>query len=197
MGDISHQGDKLDKTIRIAIGKLTPTSFTELHDFQGNLKELSDEDYEKIKKEIVETGFSFAPHAWKDPKRRKLFLIDGHQRIKAVRRLVKDGYKVGKIPTVIVEAKSYDEAKRKVLQGVSQYGKVTQQGLFDFTVDAKIDPKLMEMSFAIPGIDLPAFNLAYFEESKLDEKEGSQEIAEGDIGSKLVHTCPKCNFQFS
>jgi hypothetical protein len=187
----------MEKTIRLAYGKLTPTSFTELHDFQGDLKELTKESYEKIKKEMVETGFAFAPHAWKDPKRRKLFLIDGHQRIKALRRLAKDGYKIPKIPTVIVEAKSHEEAKRRVLQGVSQYGHVTQQGLYDFTVGAKLDPKLLEVSFDIPGIDLSAFNLNFFGDKTTPNKEGAQEIHEDEIGSKLVHTCPKCNFTFS
>lgn len=187
----------MEKSIKISYGKLTATNFTELNDFQGELKELSDESYEKLKKEILETGFSFAPHAWKDPKKNKLFLLDGHQRIKTIRRLAKDGYKIPKIPVVIVDAKSLSEAKRKVLMGVSQFGHLTQQGLFDFINEAKLNVEDIVGSFDLPGIDLEAFKSSFFDDVASTDKTGSTEITEGEIASKLVHTCPKCSFKFS
>lgn len=187
----------MGKTIEIKckFGSLVPVD--RLNDLQNNLKELSDENFEKLSAEITETGFAFAPHVWQDPKTKKLFLLDGHQRVKTVQRLVDQGWKIGALPVVMVEAKNLKEAGRRVMQGVAQYGEVTAQGLFDFS--KRFDFKAPEIvkSFTIPGFDLKAWQINFFEKPSDKNADGSQEIDGEGLSGKLVHTCPRCKFTFS
>src|SRR5271167_320788 len=118
------------KDIGIAYENAVPLPITDLNDFQGDLKELSEESFAKLSKEIMSTGFAFAPHAWKNPKDDKWYLVDGHQRIKTVRRLIKEsGFRMPNIPVIPVKAKSFAEAKRRVLQAASQFGTINLKGL--------------------------------------------------------------------
>jgi len=124
---------------RIDVNKLEP--------FQGRLKTLSDENYNRLKNEIIADGFNFAPHVWKTAD--KFFILDGHQRIHVMKVLKKEGYEFGEIPVCFVTATSYNNAKRKVLQAVSQYGKVDKDGFTEFTdgVDFTFD------NFDLPDTD--------------------------------------------
>lgn len=143
-------------------------------EFQGDLKELSKENYQKLKKEIEKTGFAFAPHVWKSKKNNKIafYLIDGHQRIRTLRQMVKEGYECGEIPVVIVEAGSMKEAKRRVLQGTSQYGKMTDDGLYEFVSLSEIDFEDALYSFRLADIDINHFQKKYFENNNenIDDK---------------------------
>ena len=53
----------------------------ELSDFQGNLKERGDADFEKIQKSIRKRGFSFPFFVWK--KEKANWVLDGHGRLGA------------------------------------------------------------------------------------------------------------------
>lgn len=184
------------KQVRIAVGEMVWVDIDELHEFQGDLKELSIENYEKGKKSVLDLGFSFCPHAWESEG--KLHLLDGHQRKRILKKMREEGYKIPKVPTIKVEARDYQEAKKKVLAGTSQYGEITNEGLYQFIHESEIDPASLQMSFRFPEIDLPKFNEAYFSEPEHVEFEarGSQEKDEGDF-QKFDHTCPKCKFQFN
>ena len=191
----------MEKNVRVAYGKLTATNFRELQDLQGELKDLPDENYEKLKTEILETGFSFAPHAWNSPKQKKIFLIDGHQRIKALRKLSKEGYKIPPIPVVMIEAKNFEEAKRKVLQGVSQYGVISNQGLKDFWKGMKLSLGTIETNFNLPNFDFEQFRLlAEGEglEDTMSNKKNHKDLAQklegyinGEIRRMVLYFSPK------
>ncbi len=186
----------MPETIRVAYGKPIPVPISKLNALQGELKELSEQSYVKLRKEIIDTGFAFSPHVWAD-KSGKYWLVDGHQRIATLLRMEKEGMKIPKIPVTPVEAKDIKEARRRVLQGVSQYGHVTQQGLFDFITAGKMDIEDITLSFDMPEIDLEEFKADFFDKIEPKDVEGSQEIFEEDVSSKLVHTCPKCGFSFA
>ena len=167
------------KKIEIAFeGEFVGIAPKDLLPFQGELKSLSKENYKKLKKEIVETGFSYPIHVWED--KGKYYLIDGHQRTRAIIQMQVEGYYVPeKLPCVSVHAKDYKEAKRRVLQGVSQYGKIEEDGLYEFMHDADFSIDEVKDSFDIPNVDLPNFESNFFTEGKSKEDE-------------LFVTCSEC-----
>ncbi len=63
----------------------------ELEQFQGNLKTLSEQNYQKLKTAIADPkiGFSFPIFVWRSKNRN--YIIDGHQRLITIRRMLKEG----------------------------------------------------------------------------------------------------------
>jgi len=162
----------------------------ELNDFQGDLKTLSEEAFNSLSKEIVETGFGFAPHVWLNPADNKYYLIDGHQRIKTLKRLREDGYIVPQVPVVKVFAPTLEEAKKKVLQAISQYGKLTYDGLAKFSIDANLNFEDLSQRFDLPGIDLKKFFNDFVHEDKIVSVAAHDRVVnrvnEGDENSEWV-----------
>jgi hypothetical protein len=95
--------------------------------FQGELKELSEREYNKLKKSITENGLIVPFFVWSETGK----LLDGHQRLRVFTR---EGW-VMDVPVVYVSAVDELDAKRKLLVISSQYGKVTQEGWDAFTFD--------------------------------------------------------------
>ena len=118
----------------------------DLKPFQGDLKKLSEENFNKLRNEILDDGFNFAFHVWKSDK--CYFILDGHQRHYVLTQLKKQGYNINLVPCNIVEAESIEDAKRKVLQAVSQYGKLTNEGYIGFVDGLDLD---------FTNFDLPDF----------------------------------------
>ncbi len=153
--------------IKIAYNSPIEAHIDDLNAFQGDLKELSGESYHKLSTEIMETGFAFAPHIWINPKDKKLYLIDGHQRISVVKRLIEEGHKIKKIPVIPVFAKTFQDAKKRILQATSQYGRITNQGLANFATEAKIDISDLLKSFELPNFDFNKFQEQFIDAGKL------------------------------
>jgi hypothetical protein len=95
--------------------------------FQGELKELSEREYNKLKKSITENGLIVPFFVWSETGK----LLDGHQRLRVFTR---EGW-VMDVPVVYVSAVDELDAKRKLLVISSQYGRVTQEGWDAFTFD--------------------------------------------------------------
>jgi hypothetical protein len=125
----------MTKEIKITCKAADGMALDELYEFQGELKTISDDELEKLKKSIVKYGFSFPIFVWKSK------ILDGHQRLKAVRQLIEQGYKVkgNKLPVVRIEAKNEKEAAEKLLLINSRYAKIDQEGFQVFTFDFDID----------------------------------------------------------
>lgn len=123
----------------------------ELTEFQGNLKSLSKENYRKLRKEIETVGFSEPVSVWKNGG--KLYLLNGHQRVRTLKAMAADGVDIPKIPVNYVEAKDMKEAKRKVLALTSQYGEMEGEGLYEFMSEAGIEWPDVKDSFRFPEID--------------------------------------------
>lgn len=166
------------ETVKIACRGATKLPLSKFKVLQGDLKELTEENYQKLRKEILNTGFAFAPHVWLDPNKRA-WLVDGTQRITALRKMEEEGIKIPAIPVVPVQAKNLTEAKRRVLQGTSQYGHMTEKGLKEFLVDSKLEIEDVKVSFEFPEIDLPQFVDGHFRESPGEgEQEEHQKLAD-------------------
>jgi hypothetical protein len=108
-------------------------------DLQGNLKTRDDEMYAKIKASIIKYGFRFPVfYVLLDEKN---YILDGHGRIDAVNRMIKEGYSFGEdntLPAVRIQAKDKKEAGEILLALNSHYGKMDTSGLNEFLQEFNI-----------------------------------------------------------
>jgi DNA modification methylase len=94
---------------------------------QGDLKDLTEKNYAKLKGVIERRGFSYPVYVWEDDEQKK-HLLDGHQR---QRVLNKEGWNEP-IPYLKVPADSLQEAMARLLEITSQYATITQEGIDEF-----------------------------------------------------------------
>lgn len=188
----------MDKMIRLACVVEHFIPLEDLVPFQGELKSLSKENYEKLRKEILHTGFAFPVHFWRGADGRP-YIVGGHQRVRVLQELAKEGFKLRDgVPVVEVLASSYQEAKRRVLQDVGQYGHVEEQGMYEFLHESGVDPEDLRKSFDVPGINMDQFIAGHFgvtKEVSFTAKAGAKELDEGEF-QEFDHQCPKCGFHF-
>jgi hypothetical protein len=145
------------KEIKITCKAAAMISIDKLEAFQGKLKTLSEKEYKKIRMAIEKHGFSFPVFVWKSHKSH--FIIDGHQRLNTVRQMIKDGWslKDNLVPVDWIEAKTKKEAKEKILLAMSQYGKYTEESLYEFIEIEGLDFGEEKSKIALPQIDLEKF----------------------------------------
>lgn len=125
--------------IKIATTGSDTINYKKLINLQGDLKILKDENYLKFKKNIEENGFIEPVSVWKDTTDNSYKILNGHQRISTVKRMVeKEGYKIKEIPVNFVEASDVNDAKKKLLALTSEYGEMTEQGAIDFLSEIDI-----------------------------------------------------------
>lgn len=170
-------------------------NFEELVPLQGALKELSSENFIKLKKQILILGFSEPFSVWK--KDGKVFLLNGHQRHRAIKKMIEeDGFECPDLPISLVEASSLKEAQEKILALTSQYGQMTKRGLYDFMMDSGLSLDDVANSFRFPEINMADFTMEFFDEGPaVKEKDGAKELGEDEF-SEFAHTCPRCGFEF-
>lgn len=153
-GEVVLQGRGMEK-LKINVKEIKYLGIEELHEFQGDLKSLSDENFNRLKNDLISTGFDFVLHVWLDPKSKQYKLIDGHQRLKVLTALHSEGsLKIPKIPVALISAKNLKEAKKKVLKAASQHGETNRDSVLDFGFDSGFDFSEVQDSFVFPGIDL-------------------------------------------
>ncbi len=128
------------KAIRITCKGVGTVALEEVTGIQGNLKKISRKNLEMLKNRILKRGFNVHYHIWKN--HGKNYLLDGHQRTRALLELQAQGYFVPELPFSIVEASSLEDAKDALLGISSQYGEFTMEGLREFTVGMEIDGDL-------------------------------------------------------
>ena len=109
----------------------------ELTEFQGELKERSAGDVEKIIKSIKKHGFSFPFFVWKNDGKNNV--LDGHGHLIALKQMAAAGEEIPALPCVYINAKDEAEAKEKLLKLNSQYGHMTADSVAAFLGDIKID----------------------------------------------------------
>ena len=110
---------------------------TELVEFQGGLKERTNEDYAKILKSIKKHGFAFPFFVWRHDNINHV--LDGHGRLGALKRLVAEGERLPPLPVVYVNCKDEAEAKEVLLKLNSHYGNMTAETVAEFLDGLEID----------------------------------------------------------
>jgi hypothetical protein len=157
--------------IRISCTGSRLVEWRKLKEFQGDLKELSKDSYCKLQASIKKHGFAAPVFVWEGHD----YILDGHQRLRALAGLVDDGLDVDdKVPVVDIKAKNKKEAKELVLSYNSQYGHITEEGLYEFVQDLNWDE--LTKTIDIPNIDLEQFTAGYLK----DEYSDSFGLPDGD-----------------
>ncbi len=157
---------------------------TELSATQGDLKFLSEENYNKLKRNIEKHGFDIPVTVWVDSQGEK-WLLDGHQR-KHV--LETEGWNEP-IPYLVIKAPNMQTAAERLLQITSQYGTVTQEGLDEYI--AKFELPEMEMR------DLTHFDsiFDFSVETKEEEPDFEPEEQDNNRLDKVNEIqCPECGY---
>lgn len=141
----------LPKIVEIKCKGSINLKIEDLNDFQGNLKDLSTENYEKLKNQMLDLGFSEPISVWRN--KDKWWILNGHQRLRTLKKMKADGIVIPEIPASEIQAKDIKEAKKKVLALTSQYGQMTNEGLYEFLSEANIQFEELD-DFRFPEIDL-------------------------------------------
>jgi len=172
------------KTIEIKCKGNRYLPISELTELQGNLKELTKVNAEKLERSILKYGFSFPVFVWKNSKHN--YIIDAHQRLLVLKQMIKDGFTLPDLPVCDIEAKDIKEAKEKLLMLNSQYGTITDEGLYEFieTAGIEFDNIKDDLEFRI--------NLDKFGDNFYNDLE-EVEIKEPE---KENIKCPECGYEF-
>ena len=148
----------------------------DLTEFQGELKERSADDVDKIIRSIKKHGFSFPFFVWRKGKKNNV--LDGHGRLTALKKMRAQGEEIPPLPCVYTEAKNEAEAKEKLLKLNSQYGHMTAESVAAFLDGLEID--LNDIALPDGVLDLGKLEPADTKddddapELKLDEKPHSK-----------------------
>jgi len=125
-------------------GRLERRPLADLTPFQGNLKDLDDARYAKLKASILAEGFMAPVFVWQDK------ILDGHQRTTVLNG---EGWDVeGGVPVIEIQADTEADAARKLLKLTSAYGKPVAEGVFDFMQAHDLDIG------DLADVDLPDFD---------------------------------------
>lgn len=129
---------------------------SDLKIIQGDLKQLSDKSYNKLKQQILDEGFIAPFFVWINDG--ELNLLDGTQRKLTLVKMSEEGIELpDQFPIVQVEADSYKQACKRILALSSQYGSMTKDGLKDFMDRAEISFEEVEEEFEFDAIDFDEF----------------------------------------
>lgn len=149
------------KTVKIRCKGAATISIDKLVEFQEGIKHLTETGYQRAKASIQNEGFTAPFFIWKHEG--KAYIIDGHQRLTALKRMrEEEGWTVPDLPVAFIEAKTKTEAKRKLLVILSQYGEYSLPAMEDFLKD-------IDFSFLKEEVNIPDFSIDFAGELKEDD----------------------------
>ncbi|MBF0607432.1 MAG: DNA modification methylase [Magnetococcales bacterium] len=123
-------------------------SHTDMVQFQGNLKTLSESNLKKLKASILKYGWVAPVFIWNDKQ-----IIDGHGRLIALQSLLEEGYTISDLPVVDIQAKTEKQAAEILLSINSQYNTMTNDGLTEFCNQFGLDFNHLSFAYELPTID--------------------------------------------
>src|SRR5262247_3858057 len=130
------------KTIAIRCTAAVNLQLRKLTPLQGDLKELTGANFEKLKQSILKHGITFPFFVWQSVGEN--YILDGTQRDRVLKRMADEGYKIPPLPCALIQAKNRKEAAEKILLISSQYGRMTEESLNEFL--AENDLSFLELS---------------------------------------------------
>jgi hypothetical protein len=174
------------RILQITCAGNTVVPLEELHDLQGELKDLSEVNYVKLRNSITKFGFSFPIFYWEDQDGTK-YTLDSHQRQRTLLKMQAEGWTIPPLPADPIHAKDKAEAKTKLLLLNSKFGKITQEGYDAFISDINVE-EIGDM-LALPDI--------WQENETVQDRQG--------VGGEPTHkhdqpievTCPACSHTFT
>ncbi len=113
----------MDRAITVYnLGGLPTAEVEEFHELQEDFKIHDEDKLMKLALLIVTRGFKYAFKAWKDPEG-KLWIIDAHQRKKALMHLKRRGMTIPPIPYEPIHAEDKREAVEEIAAYNSEFAK--------------------------------------------------------------------------
>ena len=176
-----------NKEIRIRCEGKEYHDIDDLTQFQGELKSITSEDFNKLKESLKSDGLPLGFHIWKS--KDKTFIMDGHHRKMAMQALRDEGWFVPPVPCNPVIADTKNEAAKIVLISNSKYAKISEGSLSDFMIE--FDLGIGDLA----NLDIPELNMSDFEIGDNDLKNTSKELNQNEF-SNFDHRCPKCGFEW-
>lgn len=178
------------RTIEIKCTGAAVARLEDLVPLQGDLKKLDAEHYRKLKRSLLEHGFSFPFFVWRRTVYRdketgrqgdkekggqsQLCVLDGTQRDRVLRRLKAQGYEIPPLPIAFIEAKDETEARKKILLLSSQYGEMTEDSLMEYLKESEID-----LDDLLDTVDLPQVDIQKLSQKLEQELNGQAAEADG------------------
>lgn len=147
-----------------------------LLEFQGSLKSISKPNLKKLKNSILKQGFTAPIFVW--PHRGTHYILDGHQRLQALKSFKAEGYDIPDLPVAYIYADDEQQAKEKLLQITSQYGDFTLEGVQEFIAGMDID---------FDSIRLTAGDFDIFE--SIDSLDENNNLKEQSISNSFDVVC--------
>jgi ParB-like chromosome segregation protein Spo0J len=89
--------------INIELADLTP--------LQGELKELNEQNFGKLKRSILKHGITFPFFIWQSEGNN--YILDGTQRDRVLKQLADDGYTIPALPCALIEARTAKPLPRR------------------------------------------------------------------------------------
>jgi hypothetical protein len=175
------------QTVQIRCKAAVNLDLDQLTPMQGDLKELSQTNFNKLKQSILRHGITFPFFVWQNDS--KNYILDGTQRDRVLLKLVAAGYQCPPLPCALIDAKDKREAAEKILLISSQYGRMTEESLDEFL--AENDLSFLELA---DELELPSIDNAYFKDP--NEFSAAGEDEQGQLDQKKPITCPECGHQF-
>lgn len=159
--------------IKDKVKELKKLTWNEIKSLNFNhLKNNSNRDVAKLKKSVLNRGF-FSPFmVWND------FVFDGTGRLQALKELEKEGVEIPDLPCLFVEANNLAEAKIYALQISSKHGEITQESLYEFTVD------IPEVETLIDEVDFYEFDMEFRELEEVDYSDKNKEVDLENLGNE-------------
>ena len=183
---MKERSDAVTK-IRIACKAAVNIELQNLTPMQGELKELSTANFDKLKRSIVRHGVTFPFFVWQHDG--VDYILDGTQRDRVLSRMVAEGYHCPALPCALIEARDRKEAAEKILLISSQYGHMTEESLDEFL--SENDLSFLELS---DELELPSIDERYFRDP--NEFAAAGEGEQGRLDQKALIECPACGNKF-
>lgn len=147
---------------------------SQLLPMQGKFKELSKKNFIKLKNSIEKNGFIQPFFIWENEGQK--FILDGHQRQKAILDLYGDVF----VSCIFIDAKNLAEAKKLVLYYSSQYGEFSKESFLDFGSDLNF---LDIEDFAFPSFSFSADDFLNTQDNEEDDE--IPDVAPNECGVTL------------
>ena len=147
------------------LGNLPTAPLDSFNELQEDFKKPDADKLSKLQMLIITRGFKYSFKVWKDPDG-KLWIIDAHQRRKALLELRSYGFNIPEIPYEEIQASD----KREAVEEIAAYNSEFAQ---------KNPDTLLFEKYNIKGEDLAKFNLGY-EVKQTDFSIGGEKLFSAD-----------------
>ena len=149
----------VSKILRVAGVK-----WRELAWFQADLKSVTADGIARLKASIVRNGWVAVLHVWEDVASGKMWVLDGHQRKRALAELEGEGYRLpDEVPGVFLDCKDAKEAAELVLVYSSRAGEIHEEQLVDFVKEHGLDVGALVQELTLDRLDLENVKREHFD----------------------------------